>query len=464
MGEGWHHVAELVGRACGALATVCYARNGHEGWIPHGWSAAGDVIDWPPLDHDTLEEILRRRVLPSGPVSSARHPAAVEGVETGAYLALHRSPETPVVVWLGVSDRLDAGRLEALARLVELFACRPCDFYSFFERHPAAFLAVDSTDLIEHCNRFFDRLGYQQSALMGEPVTKLISESEWARLRAAAGGQSRRLRAAVLQSDGGLVPMELMVTPEPDPENAADGGATRLLIVGWDLRSERQLGHFQRLEAVDRMVSGVAHELNNPLQTVVGNAEMLAGMKLTESAHRRAQRVLSGARRCREVVDGLLKLKRKRRDMAGKVEMERLVRGVARRVEGEFPEQRVSLKLRIQDPVPVIEGRPAELEQAVENVVRNAFQAVSREPAAEIAIELETSGSAIRIVIADNGVGMEPDVRDRAFEPFFTTRGVGAGKGLGLSIALGIVEEHGGDIEIQPGAEGTRVVLSLPSK
>ena len=64
--------------------------------------------------------------------------------------------------------------------------------------------------------------------------------------------------------------------------------------------------------------------------------------------------------------------------------------------------------------------------------------------------------------IADNGVGMTPEVRSRAFEPFFTTRGVGAGKGLGLSIALGIVEEHGGVVDIQPRSPGTAVTVTFP--
>jgi PAS domain S-box-containing protein len=400
-------------------------------------------------------------VLPSKPTAGLHDPTEFsKGLETGAYLALHRTLDTPVVVWVGLAARLDNERLVALAQLVERFACRPCDFKGFFDGHPAAFLAVDSADTIEHCNQYFDRLGYQRSALVGGSITALICASEWVRLRAATDGQPRRLRTMIQHKDGGLVPMELMVTPEQDSGDTI----SRFLIVGWDLRSERQLGHYQRLEAVDRMVSGVAHELNNPLQTVVGNAEMLAGMKLTESARRRAQRVLSGAQRCREVVDGLLKLKRKRRDMAGKVELEQLVRKVARRVESEFPEPRVNLKLRIQDPIPVTNGHAVELEQAVENVVRNAFQAVSRNPAAEVEIRLEASGSTIQIVVADNGVGMEPDVQDRAFEPFFTTRGVGAGKGLGLSIALGIVEEHGGDIELRPTSEGTNVIVTLPVK
>lgn len=229
-----------------------------------------------------------------------------------------------------------------------------------------------------------------------------------------------------------------------------------------DEQLDSQLGHRRRLEAVDRLVSGVAHELNNPLQTVVGNAEMLAGMKLPEAAHRRAGRVLSGARRCQEVVDGLLKLKRRGRGLSEPVVLEDVVRRAARLIEGEVADQRLLLKVQVVDPVPAMTGDEAGLQHAVENVVRNACQAVADRRDPEVGILLEGSGERVRVVVTDNGEGMSPEIAQRAFEPFFTTRGVGAGKGLGLSIALGIVEEHGGLIEIHSRQPGARVEISFP--
>jgi len=80
-----------------------------------------------------------------------------------------------------------------------------------------------------------------------------------------------------------------------------------------------------------------------------------------------------------------------------------------------------------------------------------------------VTITLGRVGDSVEVGVVDNGEGMTPEIQVRAFEPFFTTRGVGAGKGLGLSIALGIVEEHGGIIELQPQEEGMRVVLVLPA-
>jgi signal transduction histidine kinase len=210
------------------------------------------------------------------------------------------------------------------------------------------------------------------------------------------------------------------------------------------------------------MVSGVAHELNNPLQTVVGNAEMLVGMKLPDPAHRRAMRVLAGARRCQEAVDGLLKLTRKQPGRREALFLEEIIQRAVRRAAVELDAQRVDLRVQVAQPVPTILGDAVDLEQAFEHIVRNALQAVEHAPDPKVIVTIEALRTMAQIALTDNGAGMTSDARSRAFEPFFTTRGVGQGKGLGLSIALGIIEEHGGMIEIQPRAQGTQVMVLLP--
>ena len=379
---------------------------------------------------------------------------------TAVFVGLYVEPGDPLLAFICLPDALPEDRLQALAELVGRAACSSCRYLQFLERFPAAFLVVDEHDRISYCNPFLARLGYDPGALVGDEVTSIFPSGEWERLRQGAEERSiNRFQTVVLSASGGLVAMDFMATLSRDPA----GGRGRCLAVGCDERIDRQLGHYRRLEAVDRMVSGVAHELNNPLQTVVGNAEMLSGMKLSDAAHRRAGRVLAGARRCQEVVDGLLKLKRRRRGLAGPVALEDVVRRVARKLEDEIAEQGASLKVQVVDPVPDVAGDANELEQGLENVLRNALQAVVDQDDGEVELAVEGAGGEVRLTITDNGAGMSPDVRERAFEPFFTTRAVGAGKGLGLSIALGIIEEHGGLIELQPRSRGTRVVVTLPA-
>lgn len=463
MGTGWREVAGLAGRAFGALAVVVHAREQGR-WEGRGWATQGDL---PPSaivsleGRDALvEEVIERRVVL---VEQGEGLAGVALPESAmaVFVALHLEPGDPVLAFICLPDALPEERLHALTELVGLAACRPsCRYRQFLERFPAAFLVVDERDRITYCNPFFVKLGYEPGELLGREATSIFPTGEWERLRRGAEERNvNRFQTMVLGASGGLVAMDFMASLCREP----DGGQSCCLTVGCDERVDRQLGHYRRLEAVDRMVSGVAHELNNPLQTVVGNAEMLSGMKLSDAAHRRAGRVLAGARRCQEVVDGLLKLKRKRRRLAGPVALEDVVRRVARKLEGELVEQGASLKVRVVDPVPDVTGDASELEQGLENVVQNALQAVAGRDDGEVELALEGVEQAVRLTITDNGEGMSPDVRERAFEPFFTTRAVGAGKGLGLSIALGIIEEHGGLIELQPRPRGTRVVLTLPA-
>lgn len=329
----------------------------------------------------------------------------------------------------------------------------------FFDNVSALFIAVDREGILVHCNAYISRLGFTPKERVGRPAAELFASGEWDRLRGelSEAPETKRFKALVCHASGEIISMELMAAVVRDE----DGRPAETLTLGCDLQQEGQLWHHRRLEAVERMVSGVAHELNNPLQTVVGNAEMLAGMKLSESARRRAQRVLAGAKRCQEVVDGMLKLKRKHRELAGMVDLPELVRRSLKVVEAEFAPLKVATGLQVQDDLPQIKGNVVDLEQALENVLRNAFQAVARQEVPAIQINIVVTGETVQLTVEDNGPGLSAEALDRAFEPFFTTRGVGAGKGLGLSIALGIVQEHGGFIEIQSTAEGARALIKL---
>ena len=389
MGDG-RHVAELVGRASGALVVVWHQPGPSGAWVTAGESLGpqqeelpGSVVGSLEGQDELVAQVLRFGIVTTGPNDGLLTPhedrlrALFDRLESGVFVGVCVEPAVPVIIWIGLPNPIDTERLEAVRELLKLVE-----------------------------------------------------------------------------------------------------------------RVDRQLVQYRRLEAVDRMVSGVAHELNNPLQTVVGNAEMLSGMKLPDSAARRARRVLAGARRCQEVVEGLLKLKRRRRDLSQAVTLEEMVRRTVRRMEAEFrgliPERpagargsrsaptgargpahefsdrRFATRVQIVDPLPTVRGDEADLEHALENVVRNAFQAVVRKAGGEVAITLRGVDRSVEITVQDDGGGMPPETLERAFEPFFTTRGVGAGKGLGLSVALGIVEEHGGIIEIQLHSAGTRVVISLP--
>jgi PAS domain S-box-containing protein len=435
-------------------------------WTSRGWAAPQlDLLEeWkvPTVRDDApiIELATKERFSPTGPLEglAGEPPEGLSTIlHTGLVISFHIRQRIDVA-WLGFDKQPDFDRLQALTKVVESFTCSPtCAFKQFFTGMPALFIAVDRQGALQYCSQDIQRLGYESKSLAGSPASDLFVAGDWERLQSDLKRKAEVTRFQILMRHraGQFVAMELLAVRAKESQ----GGWT--MILANDLRQERQLGHFRRLEAVERLVSGVSHELNNPLQTVVGSAEMLAGMKLPESAQRRAQRVLSGAKRCQEVVNGLLKLKRSNRVLVEKVDLPKLVQRSLKRVEERFQPLKVSNRLNVDLDLPSVKGNEVDLQQALEHVLSNAFQAVIREQEPEIVISLRATGETVQISIYDNGPGFSPEIIDRAFEPFFTTRGVGAGKGLGLSIALGIIQEHGGSIEIQSG-EGARVYIIIP--
>ncbi len=232
-----------------------------------------------------------------------------------------------------------------------------------------------------------------------------------------------------------------------------------------------QLRHADRLMTVGKLASGMAHELGTPLNIISGRAEMLLmGDSASESEKEIARIIRSESRRIAEIIRQLLDFARKRTPQKVTVDLRPIVlRTLA--LLGPMAEKRgVSLALGREDGnvrAPVDDGQ---IQQVLANLVTNALQATSGGGRVAVNLARETArppadvggpeGQYVRVSVADTGAGMSPEVVARVFEPFFTTKEVGEGTGLGLSVAYGIVREHGGWIAVQS-APGSGSVFSV---
>lgn len=473
--SGRRALAEAVGRACGGRVCICYSEEGSS-WRSTLWgdeSVRSTLDGWRPsavpLDHPMMRSAQGQSVCPTEPLLPlASAPAqALERLKVelrgGALLAPRLSTVAPVMFWLGLPSEASKEQLQDVVRLAETLTGElQGRYYRFCQQTPAVFVAIDRHGLICDCNEEVrSQLGYTPEELIGQPSTLILAPGERERLRQRiiAGARVPRLESTARTRSGEYVPVDVMATMITDQ----DGNPEEIVAIGRDLREDRRVDHYRRLEAVGRLVSGVAHELNNPLLTVLGNAEMLAEMKLPASAHRRAERVLAGARRCQEVVDGLLRLRVRRRELTQEVSLEQVVDRALRSVTAEFDALKITTEVSYPSESFLLRGDAADLEQAFSHVLRNALQALERSPEPRLSVRVELiPGAKVRVTIQDNGPGMSEEVLLRAFEPFFTTREIGAGKGLGLSIAMGVVQDHGGYIELYSDSRGTRVLVVLP--
>jgi signal transduction histidine kinase/CheY-like chemotaxis protein len=219
-----------------------------------------------------------------------------------------------------------------------------------------------------------------------------------------------------------------------------------------------------KLAAVGQLVSGVAHELNNPLMVISGHAQLLR-RRVSDPEHvRRVDAIQDSAMRAAKIVDDLQTVVRPRSRAVGPVDLRDLVTRVLGWRDNAFRVTGIALACDFPPRRPGVLGDAAQLEQVFLNLILNAEQALVGCGAPRIDVTVSQDDGWVRVKIADTGPGIPPDVLPRIFEPFFSTKPVGQGTGLGLTICYSIVQSHGGRLtaESAPGA-GTRMVVELPA-
>jgi signal transduction histidine kinase len=253
---------------------------------------------------------------------------------------------------------------------------------------------------------------------------------------------------------------------------------------------QKQLVQAEKLASMGQLVSGIAHEINNPVQFIQGNMQILReaigdilpildaqakedrGMKIARLPYpffREQVQVLlrdmaDGAGRIGNIVRDLKTFARRDEGrLDEKVDVNRVVEAATRLVHNKI--KRFRLEQSLAEGLPALKGSLVQLEQVAVNTLINAAESLEGRPDAciRIATRLENAGRQVRLSIADNGPGMTDEVKHRLFDPFFTTKQRIGGTGLGMSITYGIIEEHGGSIEVETRlGEGTTFHYLLP--
>jgi two-component system NtrC family sensor kinase len=238
------------------------------------------------------------------------------------------------------------------------------------------------------------------------------------------------------------------------------------------LESERtalreRLGQSERLASLGQFVAGIAHEMNNPLQGVLGHLELLIMADAARPVRKELRQIYQDADRAAKIVRNLLVFAGSRRMARRRVAVDRIVaRALASRAASRQRNNIEAIVDRSADPLPPVLGDALLLQQAVLNILINAEHAVLDNPSAARRISIATAASDDRVSIAihDSGRGIPEDVLPRIFDPFFTTKEVGKGTGLGLAITYGIVQELGGTISAANAPEGGAIFrIELPA-
>jgi two-component system NtrC family sensor kinase len=213
------------------------------------------------------------------------------------------------------------------------------------------------------------------------------------------------------------------------------------------------------------MISGIAHELNNPLASVLGYAQLVKSGTTDEKLARRLGMIHDESRRCQRIVQNLLSFARRHEPERRPLSLNEVATSVLHLVGYQLRVAGIAVKTDLDPNLPAIHGDPHQLQQGILNLVTNAQHAI-RDTGRPGTITLTTkalSQDRVSMVIADDGPGIPAEHLSKIYDPFFTTKDAGEGTGLGLSIVYGIITSHGGTIAIDgEREEGAAFTIELP--
>ncbi|MGH9573058.1 MAG: PAS domain-containing hybrid sensor histidine kinase/response regulator [Candidatus Acidiferrales bacterium] len=300
--------------------------------------------------------------------------------------------------------------------------------------------------------------------VLGQPASFFIGE----RLGSNSGPEDREKLDAMMQSllSGGSVRGQVEVqAPHADGSRRSfrisaaplldeNGKITGIVTSGRDVTEsnlqDRQLAEREKFTAMGQMLAGAAHELNNPLTAILGVSDLLTEGGHDELTRRQAGLILKQARRAADIVQNLLAFSRPRSSGLIPLRVEDVIQHILLSQRAEFEKKGIVVNVDTSPDLAPVEADRKLLTQVFSNIIVNAEQAISAAKlSGTIAISIRPAGDRVCISFQNDGPPIPADIAGKLFDPFFTTKRPGGGSGLGLTICLAIVKDHGGSIDVE---------------
>jgi two-component system NtrC family sensor kinase len=331
-------------------------------------------------------------------------------------------------------------------------------------------LVLDTAGLISYANRRCYESGYQEQDLLGHPLIELLAPARRPILAAALdrtlqGIAIDNLEIPVLRRNGTAGQFSISLSPMRDEQGEINSVVAVMTDVTDAAGLHAKLMRTEKMAALGQLVSGVAHEVNNPLAAIVGFTDLLLeNPEIPDDAKTELRVILQEAQRTRRIVQNLLSFARQMPAQREPVRLNSILQQTLKLRAYDFVNHGIDIAERYDDDLPLTIGDSHQLQQVFLNILNNAYDAIQdvRRPGK---IEIATShrDTLVEISFRDNGPGISHP--ERIFDPFYTTKEVGKGTGLGLSICYGIVRAHRGEIVVQnnPDGVGCTFFVRLPA-
>jgi two-component system NtrC family sensor kinase len=331
-------------------------------------------------------------------------------------------------------------------------------------------LVLDTVGLVSYANRRCFEAGYREQDLLGRPLVEMVPQARRPVLAEALektldGTAVDNLELPIFRGNGTAGHFSISLSPMRDER----GDIISVVAVMADITDaadlQAKLMHTEKMAALGQLVSGVAHEVNNPLAAIVGFTDLLLeNPAVPEEAKDELRVILQETQRTRVIVQNLLSFARHMPAQREPVRVNSVLRQTLQLRAYDFSNHGVQVIERYEQELPLTIGDPHQLQQVFLNILNNAYDAIQevRRPG-KMEVATSRRDGQVEIAFRDNGPGISHP--ERIFDPFFTTKEVGKGTGLGLSICYGIIHAHQGEIVARnnPDGIGCTFTVRLPA-
>lgn len=304
--------------------------------------------------------------------------------------------------------------------------------------------------------------GYREEEMMGDRIARCFHPDDFRKIRALLlrKGKIEDLETEIITAEGDLLPISLSASVLRDNAGRIVGSLAVCYSIAQRKLLQKQLVQNEKLAALGHLITGVTHEINNRLQPILGFTQLLQRSDLREDQRDPVMAIEKSAQGARAIVQSLLNFSRPGQAKLEPGDLNETLRDSLQLLD--IDRKRFSIHLQFDPTLPATEFDRHQIEQVMLNLLKNALQAMERK-GGRIWIKTCYEDDKIWVRVRDDGPGMSEKLISRVFDPFFTTKTVGQGVGLGLSLCYGIIQAHGGAIQIQSrSGRGAEVSFWIP--
>jgi PAS domain S-box-containing protein len=358
-----------------------------------------------------------------------------------------------------------AGNFNRLLAVVDRELVASGQLAAIVESSDDAIISTTLDGFITSWNSGAERLyGYRADEMVGQSVTPLVADDNVDDAptllgRVRDGGRNQHYEARRVHKDGSVIDVSVTLSPIRGEDGSVAGASASARDIGERKRVEAEL---RRSNAeLEQFAYVASHDLSEPLRTISGYVEMLArryGGELDDEADRFIKHTVDGCGRMRSLIDDLMSFSRSGRaeDNAGPVDTGVVVRDVLANMAATLSEADAVV---VVGKLPVVHGDPVQLARLFQNLIANSVKFARADAAPRVRVDAQPRSGTCEFSVTDNGIGIDPEYKERVFKMFHRLHGRDAypGTGMGLAICLRIVEAHGGSISIEPANDGGTV-------